>query len=222
MSRRHCATSSCRAAARLMIGMSDVLGTASPAGTGGGRAAGKQIVHTGSRSPAWRKATHSLAAKAKLETLRLPGGLDGVEIGAARGIGLARRPGGPPGPLLAPDGKQAAKFAQRFGMIVDADVEIGKILGKGPRGDGHGEGAGGRIMGDDRPGHRRQTLGGKAHFFSIFQKTGLVATNTPTMFLRKAAGCKYWPKTTWVVYSAARCEMASASVFCLAGSFALA
>src|SRR5262245_24810619 len=129
MSRRHCATSSCRAAARLMIGMSDVLGTASPAGTGGGRAAGKQIVHTGSRSPAWRKATHSLAAKAKLQTLRLPGGLDGVEIGAARGIGLARRPGGPPGPLLAPDGKQAAKFAQRFGMIVDADVEIGKILG---------------------------------------------------------------------------------------------
>ena len=113
-------------------------------------------------------------------------------------------------------------FAQRFGMIVDADVEIGKILGKGPRGDGHGEGAGGRIMGDDRPGHRRQTLGGKAHFFSIFQKTGLVATNTPTMFLRKAAGCKYWPKTTWVGYSAARCEMASASVFCLAGSVALA
>src|SRR5262245_38005910 len=97
MSRRHCATSSCRAAARLMIGMSDVLGTASPAGTGVGRAAGKQIVHTGSRQPAWRKATHSLAAKAKPESLRLPGGLDGVEIAAARGIGLARRPGGPPG-----------------------------------------------------------------------------------------------------------------------------
>src|SRR5262245_10661996 len=76
----------------------------------------------------------------------------------------------------------------------------------------HGKGAGGRLVGNDRPGH----------FFSMFQSTTLVATRTPEMFLRNADGCRYWPRTTCVGYSEARSETASAMAFCLAGSVSLA
>src|SRR6516164_10692911 len=60
------------------------------------------------------------------------------------------------------------------------------------------------------------------HFFSMFQKATLEATSTPSMFLRKATGCRYCPRTTWVGYSEARTLTASAMDFCLAGSVSLA
>src|SRR4029077_3378938 len=68
---------------------------------------GSKSLLTGQGGPrAWLPASAS-AAKAKIETLRLPGGLDHLEVGTAGGIGLARCPGGPLRPLLAPDAEQA-------------------------------------------------------------------------------------------------------------------
>src|SRR5947207_7374116 len=60
------------------------------------------------------------------------------------------------------------------------------------------------------------------HFFSMFQNATLEATSTPTIFLRNAEGCRYWPRWTWVGYSVARTDTASTMAFCLAGSVSLA
>src|SRR5262249_29811540 len=60
------------------------------------------------------------------------------------------------------------------------------------------------------------------YFFSTFQNTALVATNRPSMVLRKAVGCRYWPSTTCVGDWAARSDTASASARCLPASVALA
>src|SRR5215467_13794266 len=75
-------------------------------------------------------------------------------------------------------------------------------------------------LSEHRP--NRRHLGRTRHFFSMFQKATLEATSTPSMFLRKALGCRYCPRTTCVGYSEARSLTASAMDFCLAGSVSLA
>src|SRR5262249_22527078 len=75
------------------------------------------------------RAALRLPAKAQVKTLLLPGGLDHVEIRAAGRVGLARGPGGALRPLLAPDGEEATELGKRVGMVVDANVEVGEVLG---------------------------------------------------------------------------------------------
>src|SRR5262245_28778932 len=72
-----------------------------------------------------------LAAKAQVETLLFPGGLNHIEVRAAGGVGLARGPGGALRPLLAPDAEEATELGKRVGVIVDPNVEVGKVLGGG-------------------------------------------------------------------------------------------
>ena len=47
------------------------------------------------------------------------------------GLALLGRPGLAGRPLLAPQPEQAAQLGQRVGVVVDADVEVGEILGGG-------------------------------------------------------------------------------------------
>src|SRR5215468_11660331 len=115
MSRRHSVTSSWSAAARLMIGIGRILGKRRRQGKTAGRARqGSKSSEAGQGGRPW------LTAKAQIETLCPPGGLDRVKVGSARRIGLARRPGGTLRPAPAPDAKQSCELAQRVGVIVDA------------------------------------------------------------------------------------------------------
>src|SRR5215470_18465510 len=103
---------------------------ASPTRLGIGRARqGSKSSPMGQGSPNKPKAAVRLAAKAQAGTLLLPGSLDHIEIRAAGRVGLARGPGGALRPLLAPDGEEATQLGQRIGVIVDANVEVGEVLG---------------------------------------------------------------------------------------------
>src|SRR5581483_2775395 len=97
---------------------------------------------------------------------------------------------------------------RRHGAHAGSHERAAGADGECPRRHRHRKGTSGRLVGYDRPGH----------FFSMFQNTTLVATRTPVMFLRNADGCRYWPSTMWVGYSAARAETAAAICFCCAGS----
>src|SRR3954471_1664242 len=55
----------------------------------------------------------------------------------------------------------------------------------------------------------------------MLQKVSVGLFSSPTTFLRKAAGCRYCPRWTWVGYSSIRSCTASASAFCLAGLVSL-
>src|SRR5579864_8665676 len=71
-----------------------------------------------------------LAAEAELQAADAPAGLDRVEIGHARGIGLAGIDGAVRLELLAIECEEPPQLRQRRRVVVDAEIDLGKILSR--------------------------------------------------------------------------------------------
>src|SRR5581483_11616726 len=67
-------------------------------------------------------------AQAQIEALRTPSRLDGVAVGAAGRVGLGRCQGSAGRPAAPPQPEQPPELDERLGVVVDADVEVGKVL----------------------------------------------------------------------------------------------
>jgi hypothetical protein len=73
----------------------------------------------------------SRAPQVQIHAARDPGGFNHIKIGFARRIGLARAGSKPGFRLNTPQAKQASQFRKRRGVIINAQIDIGEILGRG-------------------------------------------------------------------------------------------
>jgi hypothetical protein len=77
------------------------------------------------------KAFLSRAPQAQIHAARNPGGFNHIKIGLAGRIGFTRAGRKPRFRLYAPQAKQASQFRKRRGVIINAQIDIGEILGRG-------------------------------------------------------------------------------------------
>jgi hypothetical protein len=73
----------------------------------------------------------SRAPQAQIQAARNPGGFNRIKIRLAGRIGLTRAGRKPRFRLNTPQAKQAAQFRKRRGVIINAQIDIGEILGRG-------------------------------------------------------------------------------------------